>query len=189
MPKYTEQDLIDGCKANIRTYQEQLYKQYHSLFLKVCARYANDMYDAEQLLQDGFLKIFHNIKRFEGKGSFEGWMRRIMVNCCLDYLKSKYTKETKKVFFPEELSENKKYATHNEALSKMEFDEVLKLIQGLSPMSKTVFNLYVFEGYSHKEIGAMMKISEGTSQWHVNNARKNLQQKINLIRQKDINSI
>ena len=79
MPVYTEQELIVGCRQKDRQYQEQLYKQYYSMFLLVCARYAKDMQDAEQLLNDGFLKVFTHIGSFKDKGSFEGWMRRIMV--------------------------------------------------------------------------------------------------------------
>ena len=93
MPAYSEQEIIAGCRDQNRTLQEHLYKIYYSMFLKVCARYAKDMMDAEQLLNDGFLKIFNNISKFGNAGSFEGWMRRIMVNTCLDYLRSKYMKE------------------------------------------------------------------------------------------------
>lgn len=147
------------------------------MFMKLCARYAKDMHDAEQLLQDGFLKIFKNIDSYQGNGSFEGWMRRIMVNTCLDYLKSKQLKDSKQVYYPEAMSDTLTIS-QNEALEKIALKDLLTIIQTLPPMSKTVFNLYIFEGYSHKEISKMLEISEGTSQWHVNNARKNLQEKI-----------
>jgi RNA polymerase sigma factor (sigma-70 family) len=178
MPIFTEEDIITGCKENNRVAQERLYKQNYNLFLKLCARYAKDMHDAEQLAQDSFLKIFHHIESYQGNGSFDGWMRRIVVNTCLDYLKSKYLKNTKQLYFPEEMSENGTTATNNLALEKFALKDLLEIVQSLSPMSRTVFNLYAFEGYSHREISTMLEISEGTSQWHVNNARKNLQQKI-----------
>lgn len=179
MPEFSEKDIIAGCKKNNRVFQEYLYKQYYSLFLKVCCRYARDIQDAEQLMHDGFIKIFNHIHDFENKGSFEGWMRRIMVNTCLDYLKSKYVKNSMQLYFSQDMSESHKFSIQNNALDKMALKELLGIIQTLPPMSKMVFNLFVFDGYSHKEISHMLEISEGTSQWHVNNARKSLQQKIN----------
>lgn len=177
MSNYNEEDIIEGCKQNKRLYQEQLYKKYYSLLLKVCGRYARNMQDAEQLLQDGFLKIFNHIADYSGMGSFEGWMHRIMVNTCLDYLKSKYLKNSMQLHFPNEMTNNSVYqAYNNSAMDNMAIRDLLQMIQKLPPMSRTVFNLFVFDGYSHKEIGKLLEISEGTSQWHVNNARKNLQQ-------------
>ncbi len=178
MPEYKEQDIIEGCRRNKRQHQEQLYTRYYNLFLKLCARYARDMHDAEQLMQDSFLKIFNHIHDYSGKGSFEGWMRRIVVNTCLDYLKSKYLKSAMQLYFPNEIGESATFKVANQALDRMAMKDILGIIQTLPPMSRAVFNLFVFEGYSHKEISVLMNISEGTSQWHVNNARKNLQQKI-----------
>jgi len=185
MPEYTEQDILEGCRQNERLLQEHLYKKYYSLFLKLCARYAKDMMDAEQLLQDGFLKIFAHIQDYAGKGSFEGWMRRIIVNTCLDYLKSKYLKNSMQLHYPTEIGESAAFSVDNTALDKIAMKDMLGIIQSLPPMSRTVFNLFVFDGYSHKEIGAMLEMSEGTSQWHVNNARKNLQQKIKVNQSKE----
>lgn len=180
MAEFTEQELINGCKCHNRLHQEELYKSYYSLFLKVCVRYAKDWHDAEQLLQDGFLKIYSHMEAYEGKGSFEGWMRRIMVNTCLDYLKSKYLKDAKQMHYPEAPIESVNFSVQNVALSNIAMKDLLGLIQELPPMSRTVFNLFVFEGYSHKEVSKILGISEGTSQWHVNNARKNLQGKLKL---------
>ncbi len=178
MALYTEQEIITGCKKQHRVIQEYLYKSYYSMFLKLCARYTKDMHDAEQLLQDGFLKIFNNIDSYQGSGSFEGWMKRIMVNTCLDFLKSKQQKNARQVSYPETLQDSLTVISHNSGLEKLVMKDLVQLIQTLSPMSRTVFNLYIFDGFSHKEIAQMLEISEGTSQWHVNNARKNLQEKI-----------
>ncbi len=186
MPEYTEQEIIDGCKRQKQLFQEQLYKNYYGLFLKVCMRYANDIHDAEQLLNDGFLKIFANIIKYEGKGSFIGWMRRIVVNTCLDYIKSKQNRDDKNTDYKEAISETNIVQHDSNALQNISFKELQMMIQALPAMSKTVFNLFVFEGYSHKEIGGIMEISEGTSQWHVNNARKILQNKINNNKTKEI---
>jgi len=178
MPEYSEKHIIEGCRKNNRTFQEYLYKKYYSIFLKVCSRYARDMQDAEQLMQDGFLKIFNHIHDFGNKGSFEGWMRRIMVNTCLDYLKSKYLKNSMQLFFIQEMADNSLCSIQNSALDKIALKDLLAIIQTLPPMSKMVFNLFIFDGYTHREIADMLHISEGTSQWHVNNARKILQQKL-----------
>ena len=178
MPAYTELEIIEGCCVNDRNFQEYLYRQYSTEFLKVCGRYAKDFQDAEQLLQDGFLKIFHHIRYFEHKGSFEGWMRRIMVNTCLDHLKSKQFKDNKQTQYVPELPHSAGFHCEASVLEKIDLEDLTVLIQSLPPMSKMVFNLFVIDGYSHREIAKELKISEGTSQWHVNNARKRLQEKI-----------
>lgn len=178
MPAYTELEIIEGCCANDRIFQEYLYRQYHAEFLKVCGRYAQDFQDAEQLLQDGFLKIFHSIQHFGHKGSFEGWMRRIMINTCLDYLKSKQFKDNKQLQYVSELPNSAKHHCEASVLQKIVLDDLTGIIQSLPPMSRAVFNLFVMDGFSHREIAKELNISEGTSQWHVNNARKSLQQRI-----------
>src|SRR6202008_2872849 len=93
MPAYSEEEIIAGCRQKNRTFQEHLYKMYYSMFLKVCARYAKSMQDAEQLLNDGFLKVFSQVDHFKNTGSFPGWMQRIMINTCLDYLRSTSLKQ------------------------------------------------------------------------------------------------
>ena len=178
--EYSEQEIIKGCQNQNRIFQELLYKKYYSLFLKICARYAKDMPDAEQLLNDGFLRIFNNIKGFKAEGSFEGWMKRIVVNNCLDYLRSTYLKNSMKMHFNDKLLETVSSTTNNEGIEKMEFKRLVEMIQSLPVMTRTVFNLFVFEGYTHQQIGALMEISEGTSSWHVHHARSILQKKIKL---------
>lgn len=178
MQKYSEPEIVAGCKTDSRLMQEYVYKTYYSRFLKVCARYAKDMNDAEQLLNDGFLKIFSRIKDFQGKGSFEGWMNRIMVNVCLDYLKSSYLKTSMKMQINTAFTEDVEIPIHSDAIGKIEFKELVNIVQSLPVMTRTVFNLYVFEEYPHKQIGTMLDISEGTSHWHLHQARKMLQEKV-----------
>jgi len=186
MPTLTEQDIIAGCRKNNRAVQEHLYKLYYCLFLKVCARYAKSMQDAEQLLNDGFLKVFTQMDKFNNTGSFEGWMKRIMVNTCLDYLRSNYLKEEMTMHVNAMPVEESNLSVSNEGLENMEFRELLNIIQGLPSMTRTVFNLFVFEGFNHKEISEQLDISEGTSHWHVHQARNMLQKKIKKTEQQKV---
>jgi len=186
MPTLTEQDIIAGCRKNNRAVQEHLYKLYYCLFLKVCARYAKSMQDAEQLLNDGFLKVFTQMDKFNNTGSFEGWMKRIMVNTCLDYLRSNYLKEEMTMHVNAMPVEESHLSVSNEGLENIEFRELLNIIQGLPSMTRTVFNLFVFEGFNHKEISEQLEISEGTSHWHVHQARNMLQKKIKKTEQQKV---
>lgn len=175
MPLYTEQDIIAGCKDHKHVFQEMLYKQNYSLFMKICVRYAMNIEDAEQLLNDGFLKIFNNISQYKNAGSFEGWMKRIIVNHCLDYLKSKDTKNAMRVTHAATENETIEVPIPAEAIQSLEFKEMLYMIQHLPTTTKTVFNMYVFDGFPHKEISKMLNITESTSSWHLHHARNLLQ--------------
>lgn len=186
MPAYSEEEIIAGCRSNNRAVQEQLYKAYYSMYLKVCSRYAKSMLDAEQLLNDGFLKIFTQISNFKSAGSFAGWMHRIMVNTCLDYLRGSSLKEEMAIHVHSIPAEESNIAVSNDGLESMEFKELVSIIQSLPAMTRTVFNLFVFDGYNHKEISEQLKISEGTSHWHVHQARQILQKKINNSDQKKV---
>ena len=181
MPAYSEQDIIAGCRKKNRAVQEHLYKTYYSMFLKVCARYAKNMQDAEQLLNDGFLKIFTQIDKYGNMGSFEGWMKRVVVNTCLDYLRSTYLKEEMTMHVNAVQPEETDLSVTNDGLKQIEFRELVGMIQVLPSMTRTVFNMFVFEGYNHKEISEQLDISEGTSHWHVHQARNMLQKKINKV--------
>ncbi len=178
MPAYSEEEIIAGCRKKNRTIQEHLYKTYYSMFLKVCARYAKSMQDAEQLVNDGFLKIFTQVEHFKNAGSFPGWMQRIMVNTCLDYLRGTALKEEMAMHVNAIPIEETNIPIDNEGIEHIEFKELVGIIQSLPAMTRTVFNLFVFDGYNHKEIGEQLTISEGTSHWHVHQARNILQKKI-----------
>jgi len=178
MPAYSEQEIIAGCRQRSRAIQEYLYRVYYSTFLKVCSRYAKDMQDAEQLLNDGFLKVFTQIDKFNNSGSFEGWMRRIVVNTCLDYLRSTALKEEMAMHVRAVPAEESDLSVTNLGMESIEFKEMVQMIQSLPAMTRTVFNLFVFDGYNHKEISSQLDISEGTSHWHLHQARGLLQKKI-----------
>jgi RNA polymerase sigma factor (sigma-70 family) len=173
-----EQQIIEGCKNGRREIQEHLYRMYYSTFLKICARYARDMMDAEQLLNDGFMKIFAQVGQYKGEGSFEGWMKRVMINTCLDYLKSKYLRSSTMIHANSETLLDHEVDQGSGVLSSLAFRDLVQLIQSLPVMTRTVFNMHVFEAYPHKQIAAQLQISEGTSQWHLHQARAMLQQKI-----------
>lgn len=140
--------------------------------MKICLRYTNDMSEAEHCLNDGFLKIFTRLSQYNNVGSFEGWMKRIMVNTCLDKLKSQ---KTLKNFNTVDIADyNTDHAGHsvNSAIPQMTFNEIVQSLQKLPETYRAVFNLNVFEGYSHKEIAQLLSIKEGTSYWYLNKARE-----------------
>lgn len=173
-------NIVIGCMKNDRICQEKLFKLYYGKLMVVCLRYTNDKDTAQDILQEGFMKIFDKITSFESTGSFEGWMRRIVTNTALDHLR-----KSKKFNFVEENEINTKeefvdYGEIQEFENSIELkaEFALEAIQQLSPAYKTVFNLYVMEEYSHKEIAEMLGISEGTSKSNLAKAKMNLQKLI-----------
>lgn len=170
---FSDSDLIRGCNDADPRMQEALYRQYSPKMYGVCLRYANHTEDAEDILQEGFIKVYRNISRFRGDGSFEGWIRRIFVNTAIEH----YRKTAHMHPVTEQQEQN---VTDREwtAFDKMAAKDLVRLIQTLSPGYRTVFNLYVVEGYTHKEIADMMGISEGTSKSQLARAKAILQEKI-----------
>lgn len=146
----------------------------------VCRRYTNDQDTAQEILQDGFIKIFDKLGAFDYKGSFEGWIRRIFVNTAIDSIR-----KSKKVTFTDNenefknLSENKVEELEDFELTSIKAEVAMKAIEKLSPAYRTVFNMYVIEEYSHKEISEILNISEGTSKSNLAKARMNLQKILN----------
>lgn len=169
----TEQEMILGCIRQNRTCQRHLYNLYSGKFMAVCLRYATDEMEAEDMLQDGFVRIFAYLHQFKFEGSFEGWMRRIVVNAALKRL------QKKKVVF-HEITEHRQETTsiNASAYSNLGEEVILKLISQLPEGYKIVFNLNVIEGYSHEEIAEMLNVQASTSRSQLVKARKMLQQKI-----------
>ncbi len=166
--------IVKGCIAGNIKYQEKLYKLFSRKMFAVCLRYAKDYTEAEDVLHDGFIKIFEKINQFKFKGSFEGWIRRIMVNTALD----KYRKQN--LLYPvDDINEYSENFNYDDIISNITSKDLLKLIQELSPKYRMVFVSYAIEGYSHKEISEMLGISIGTSKSNLSRARKILQDKIN----------
>ncbi len=170
---HTEESIREGCAKGDRKFQQMLYNMFSAKMFSVCLRYANEYNSAQDLLQEGFVKVFKNIEKFRGDGSFEGWVRRIFVNTAIEH----YRKQVNLYALHD--SEVKYYEYYDgNALETLKQEDILKMIQTLSDGYRTVFNLYVVEGYSHKEIGDMMGISEGTSKSQLARARYLLQKMI-----------
>ena len=169
-----EQQLIKGCINRNRLAQRELYEKYSRRMFAVCLRYVNDKETAKDLLQDGFVKVFTCLDSYSGIGSFEGWMRKIFVNCALEYLrKSDVLKESSDLDNLPELPQ-----PESSVISNMSAAELLNIIKQLPAGFRTVFNLFAIEGYSHKEIGEMLGITESTSRSQYTRARQLLQKQI-----------
>jgi RNA polymerase sigma-70 factor (ECF subfamily) len=168
-----ESDLIKGCISGDRKMQEILYYKYSPKMYSVCLRYSSNADDAQDLLQDGFIKVFKNLEKFRGEGSFEGWMRRIFVNTSIEQFRRK-TKLATVSETKETNIEDKEWS----ALDTIAEKDIIKIIQKLSPGYKQVFNMYVIEGYTHKEIGDILGISEGTSKSQLARAKVILQKMV-----------
>ncbi len=168
-----EHDLIEGCLLGNPIMQKKLYDQYAPKMFGICMRYAANSEDAKDILQDAFVKVFVNLGKFKGTGSFEGWMRRIFVNTAIEH----YRKKNQLYAISENQEEN--ISNHEvSALDALEADDIIRLISELPNGYRTVFNLFAVEGYSHREIATMMNISEGTSKSQYARAKAWLQEKI-----------
>jgi len=170
LPLITQEALINGCISGRADYQRILFHKYAPTMFAVCLRYAPDYHQAEDYLQEGFIKVFNKLHQYANKGSFEGWLRTIFVNNSIEVLR-----KNKKWYelFPNDQSPQLVSAPN--ILDHLATQELLQCIQKLPDGYRTIFNLYVIEGYAHKEISKMMKISEGTSKSQLSRARTALQ--------------
>lgn len=165
--------IIKDCKNNRPDAQKKLYEHFSGKMFGVCLQYSKDYTEAEDILQDGFIKVFTKISQFDFKGSFEGWVRRIMVNCALE----RYRKQNM-LYSVSDIHDYDHKLVYDDVLAEISSKELLNLVQKLSPQYKIVFNLYAIEGYSHQEIGEKLKISVGTSKSNLSRARVILQEKV-----------
>jgi RNA polymerase sigma factor (sigma-70 family) len=168
--RVTERELIQGCLREDRQSQQELFRRYAGVMLAVCMRYSRHEMEAEDLLQDAFIKVFDNLGQFEFKGSLEGWIRRIAVNTALkNYSKKGFKLEQIGLDSSPELPQDPDIYSH------LQEEELLRLISRLPDGYRLVFNLYAIEGYGHKEIAEMLGIQESTSRSQLVKARKMLQ--------------
>ena len=168
-------NIIKGCLAGDRRDQELLYRRHSSKLYAVCLQYSGNDEEARDILQEGFIKIFDNLKNYKHEGSFEGWMRRIVVNTALEKFRSRHNlfrvDDIDTISEPEAEPDSEDY-------SGLEAVDLLYIIRELPPKYRMVFNLYAIEGYSHREIGSMLSISEGTSKSNLSRARVILQRRV-----------
>ena len=161
-------DLIRGCVAKERFSQKKIYELFGPSMLGLCLRYSRNREEAEEVLQDGFLQMFKNMSQFQFRGSFEGWLRRIMINCALQRYRGKLNQH--QIL---SLSEKEYVISPNiDFADRLSEKELIELIQTLPAASRMVFNLFVFDGLKHREIAELLNITEGTSKSNLSDARQ-----------------
>lgn len=175
-----EEDLINGCIKGDRTRQKMLYERFCKRMLAICLRYSKGQQEAEDILQESFIKVFDHIKTFRRECPLEQWIKRIVINTALKHNRSKLY-----IYPAIDIEELENTADEGLTLSEFNFKELLEMIQQLAPRYQVVFNLYAIEGYQHKEIAHMLGITEGTSKSQYARARAILQQMI--VERKKIN--
>ena len=167
----TEEAILQGCLKNQAAAQRELYQRYSPKMLAVCFRFAHNREDAEDMLQDGFIKVFLQIHTFRSKGAFEGWIRRIMVHTCINHLK-----KNKRFNESVDLIQASSAQVREESIpSIVQAKQIVDCIRLLPIGYRTVLNLYAIEGYSHKEISGMLDIEESTSRSQYTRARQMLE--------------
>lgn len=164
-------NILAGCIAGNRNSQSDLYKLFSPKMMIVCLQYSKNLEEAEEILQDGFIRVFKFIGQFKNEGSFEGWIRRIMVNCALQKLRSQIN--LRPVISLDTAVHDETYEEN--IIENISGKEMMQMVQALSPAYRMVFNLYYFEGYKHKEIAEMLGVEEGTSKSNLAQAKRILQ--------------
>jgi len=166
------EELIQGCVRNNRAAQEKLYHMFYPKMMGVVKRYIDHQEQAEEVLNNGYLRAFQKIEQYTFQGSFEGWLRKIVFHAVSDYVKQNIRYSEKIVLV------EKDQLVHKDHADKLYYNQLLELVQMLPDATRSVFNMYVLEGFSHKEISKMLSISEGTSKWHLSEGRRILKEKI-----------
>ena len=171
------QELLDGSLANKRKAQEALFRHFYGFAMSIALRYSRDEMDAADIVSHAFIKIFKSIHSFDSnKGSLHAWIKKIVVNEGLDHIKSR-TRFSENV----ELETVPEPQINNSIIEQMGAEEIMEIVKKLPPATHAVFVLYAVEGYNHREISEKLKISEGTSKWHLSEARKFLQEQLSTI--------
>lgn len=173
----SDHDIIKGCLEGKAEAQKKLYERYAPKLWPVCLRYAKNQMSAEDIMQEGFIRIYKYLEYYKGEGSFEGWLRRTMVNTAINYYKKNLKNNDER-----DIDTVYNLSNHDvDAVSKMTADEILSVIQKLPDGYRTIFNLFIIEGMPHKEIAEKLGISENTSKSQLSRARVILQEKIKKI--------
>ena len=166
------EQLIQGCILNERGAQEKLYHLFYPRMMALVRRYIDQEMQAEEVLNNGYLRAFQKVKQYNFQGSFEGWLRKIVFHAVADYVKQNARYSNSVVLI------EKDELVHKDHADRLYYDQLVKLVQMLPDATRTVFNMYVMEGFTHKEIGNLLGISEGTSKWHLSEGRRVLKEKI-----------
>lgn len=178
--KKLELEILNGCLKGDRKYQKMLYDHFSPKMFSICLRYAKGYHAAEDILQEGYIKIFKNIQKFRGEGSFEGWMKRIFVNTAIEHYRRSVS------MYPIlEIDNSAHDVVVDNTIDRMSGEELMKLVDKLAHGYRTIFNLYVVEGFPHKEIAKKLSISEGTSKSQLARARYMLQKMIAEIKEEE----
>ncbi|RKD17290.1 RNA polymerase subunit sigma-70 [Pelobium manganitolerans] len=172
--RYTLEELVVGCQKGNRQSQELLYKSTAAKMLGICMRYAKDRFEAEDMMQTGYIKVFKKLGEYRGEGSFEGWMRRIMVNTSIEFYR-KNLRNLNVVDIDEDV--NQQWSSDFD-MSQIHAKDLMRLVQNLSNGYRLVFNMYAIEGYSHKEIAEKLGITEGASKSQLSRARAILKEQV-----------
>jgi RNA polymerase sigma factor (sigma-70 family) len=175
-----EVELITACINKEQRAEYELYERTYGYLMSICLRYTNSKEEAREMLNLGFFKILNNLKKYQLETSFKAWINKVMVNVLIDeYRKEK--KHYERIEYVENYKETKEHAETNSALQRMDIEEINALIVRLPKVSQKVFNLYVIDGFSHKEIANMLGMSEGTSRWHLNFSKQQLKEMVQKI--------
>ncbi len=168
-------ELIAGCVAEDRIYQKRLYETYYGQMMGICLRYTGNYEEARDVITEGFMKVYKNIAKFQPNHSLASWIKRIMINTAIDhYRRNKKHRHQVDLAYAANEIDGSTYSV----LHQLSADEIMKLVKRLTPAYRTVFNLYVVEGYKHKDIAALLGISEGTSKSNLAKARMKLRSMI-----------
>lgn len=172
-----EKQLIAQCIQGDRKAQLRLYDQCYSYMMSICIRYCKDKYEAGSRLNMSFLKVLQHLGQFDHSGSFKAWVSKITLRSIIDEFRSQQKHYQQHVYYGQ-LSQEMDWPSEdvNHLAEETDLDHLLAVINRLSPMDKQVFNLFAIDGYGHKEIANMLNISEGTSKWHVHEARKKIKE-------------
>ena len=170
--QHTDEALVEGCIANDRYWQEQFYRRFFPTMMEMCLRRTDDRDEAMSIVNNGFLRVFKKIHLYSFKGSLEGWVRRLVWHSLADYFRD----QQKYIHFL--VFEERDQSVQASPVSQLYADDILRMVDSLPPASAEVFRLYAIEGFSHAEIGEQLGISDGTSKWHLANARQKLKQMI-----------
>jgi RNA polymerase sigma factor (sigma-70 family) len=165
--------LLTGCLKQDRKDQKTLYKIFYGFAMAICLRYTGNRYEAAEVMNQGFMKVFTNLNKYDSKVPFKGWLGRIMINTSINYYHSNL-----KMAYMEDLDKAEGVSHFEMPDSKLRYDDLLAMVQTLPPAYRAVFNLYVIEGYTHQEIGKLLVISEGSSKSNLFKAKEKLKKMI-----------